>query len=199
MAEDTYDHVFIDNVAAARQATDHLLSLGRRRVAAIGQQPESSTRTAQFRVEGYRQALAAAGAVADPRLLVATDAFHRQEGFTAMRHLRALPDRPDAVFCFNDLLAIGAIRAILLAGLRVPEDIMVIGFDGIEEGGYSTPTISTVAPDMGMIAALAVEQVLARIEGNQDTPAALKAPFTLIPRESTLGRGASPLPVAGLR
>jgi LacI family repressor for deo operon, udp, cdd, tsx, nupC, and nupG len=185
-----FDHVFIDNAAAARAATEHLISLGRRRIAAIGHQPTSPARTAQLRTNGYRAALAAAGFEQDPSLLVSARVFHRREGFEAMASLLRLGSRPDAVFCFNDLLAEGAIRAALTSGLRVPEDIAVIGFDGTEEGSYSTPTLSTVTPDTRAIAQKAVDQLILRIEGDEQPPAALEAPFVITPRESTLGAAA---------
>lgn len=189
VTDGSYDHVFIDNTAAARAATDHLIALGRRRIAAIGHQPTSPARTAQLRTNGYQTALAAAGLEQDPAFLVPTRLFHRREGFEAMMRLLDAPHRPDAVFCFNDLLAQGAIRATLMAGLRVPEDIAVIGFDGIEEGGYSTPTLSTVTPDISAISKHAVDQLLLRIAGDGQPPVAREAPFTVTPRESTLGAG----------
>jgi DNA-binding LacI/PurR family transcriptional regulator len=190
--EGRYDHVFIDNVAAATAATDHLLSLGRRRIAAIGHQPTSPSMTAALRTQGYRESLQAAGIEPDPGLLVDTRFYHRETGFQAMRGLLERDDLPDAVFCFNDLLAMGAIRAILLAGLRVPDDIAVIGFDGIEEGLYSTPSLSTVSPDKPSIAARAVEQLMTRIGGSDEPSAALRVPFTLTVRESTAGSASAP-------
>ena len=69
-----------------------------------------------------------------------------------MRRLLGSGAPPDAVFCFNDLLALGALRALHEAGLRVPEDVAVVGFDDIEDGRYSAPTLTTVAPDKDRIA-----------------------------------------------
>ncbi|WP_158862302.1 LacI family DNA-binding transcriptional regulator [Leifsonia sp. AG29] len=186
--EGTVDHVFVDNVAASADATEHLLSLGRRRVAAIGSQPTAGNKTAELRVTGYRQALGSAGIRPDPRLIVDADVYHREAGFAAMRSLLDSGAVPDAVFCFNDLLAIGAMRAILLAGLRVPEDIAVVGFDGIDEGGFATPSLTTIAPDKGAIARLAVDRLLARIDGEELPASSIQAPYRLIVRESTNGR-----------
>lgn len=111
-----FHHVAIDNVAAAREATEHLIALGRRRIAAIGDQPYSTGETAQLRTIGYRQALTAAGLPLDESLVVPTPRFHRHLGAEAMNHLLALPEPPDAVFCYNDLLAIGAMHALTRAG-----------------------------------------------------------------------------------
>jgi LacI family repressor for deo operon, udp, cdd, tsx, nupC, and nupG len=89
------------------------------------------------------------------------------------------------------LLAIGAIRSILAAGLRVPEDIAVVGFDNIEAGRYHTPSLTTVSPDKPAIARLAVERLLARLSGDTDeAPAELWAGHELIVRESTVARQA---------
>lgn len=92
------------------------------------------------------------------------------------------------MFCYNDLLAAGAVRALLTAGLRVPEDVAVAGFDDIEEERYSTPTLTSLAPDKRRIAAMAVEQLFRRIEGTAGDPQVLQASFSLQARESTLGR-----------
>ena len=71
--------------------------------------------------------------------------WRRQPGAEAIARLLELPERPDAVFCFNDLLALGAVRGLRDAGLEVPGDVAVVGFDDIEESRYSTPSLSTVA------------------------------------------------------
>ncbi len=186
--EGALDHVHIDDVRAAREATTHLISTGRRRVAAIGTQPAAATMTALLREQGYREALQAAGMALDPRLAVETRVYHREAGFEAMNSLLDSSPRPDGVFCFNDLVAVGAIRAILYAGLRVPEDIAVVGFDGIEEGAFATPSLTTIAPDKGAIGRLAVDRLLARIEGDDSPPSPIPAPYNLIVRESTVGR-----------
>ena len=141
------DHVAIDNTAAAADATRHLAGLGRRRIAAIGAQDRPSAATAHQRLAGYHQALDEAGLPADPRLVAEVDSFHRADGAAAMARLLDLPEPPDAVFAFNDLLALGAIRTLLTRGLRVPQDVAVIGFDDIEDGRFSTPTLTTIAPD----------------------------------------------------
>lgn len=184
----TLDHVSIDNITAAREATDHLLALGRRRIAAIGDQPYDTGETAQLRTLGYRQAHANAGLAVDESLVIRTARFHRGEGASAMEQLLAQPEPPDAVFCYSDLLALGALRVALSRGVRVPEDIAIVGFDDIEDGRYSTPTLTTVAPDKAEIAGRAVERVIARIE-SADTrdPQEIRASHRLVVRETTVG------------
>jgi DNA-binding LacI/PurR family transcriptional regulator len=106
-----------------------------------------------------------------------------------MESLLEHPDGPpDAIFCYNDLLAIGAIRTILARGLRVPEDVAVVGFDDIEAGEYHTPSVTTVSPDKAAIAQLALERLILRMGESDDAePEELWAPHRLIVRESTVG------------
>ncbi|MFE7870054.1 LacI family DNA-binding transcriptional regulator [Micromonospora humida] len=180
------DHVMIDNVAAAREMTAHLIGLGRRRVAAVGAQHTPEGAGARLRLAGYTAALADAGIGYDERLVADTPAWHRADGAAAMRHLLASGVRPDAVFCFSDTLALGALRALHEAGLRVPADVAVAGFDDIEDGRFSVPTLTTVSPDKERIARLAVDLLAGRLAGERDAPAReVTAPHRLAFREST--------------
>ncbi|MET0422911.1 MAG: LacI family DNA-binding transcriptional regulator, partial [Actinoplanes sp.] len=167
------DHVAIDGAAAAADATRHLTGLGRRRIAAIGLQDESYAVTARQRLAGYRQALDEAGLPTGPARQMTVPGFRRRDGAAAMARLLDSGDPPDAVFCFNDLLALGALRTLLARGIAVPGDVAVIGFDNIEDGRFSTPTLSTVAPDVPRIAQLAVDLLAERLEGD---PAATAPP-----------------------
>ncbi|MGC4811573.1 LacI family DNA-binding transcriptional regulator [Micromonospora sp. DT228] len=180
------DRVVIDNVAAAREITEHLITLGRRRIAAIGSQRTDEGASARLRLAGYRDALLAAGLDYDETLVAPAPAWHRADGAAAMRGLLTSGVRPDAVFCFNDTLALGALRALHEAGLRAPEDVAVVGFDDIEDGRFSIPTLSTVAPDKERIAQLAVELLANRLDGDRTAPTReLSAPYRLELREST--------------
>src|SRR4051812_22587567 len=107
-ADGLLDHVAVDSVAAAREATRHLVGVGRRRIAAIGPQPHLANGTAAPRLQGYRQALAAAGLPVDPALEVAVQRLHRADGAAAMTRLLEEGREVDAVFCFSDQLALGA-------------------------------------------------------------------------------------------
>jgi DNA-binding LacI/PurR family transcriptional regulator len=181
------DHVSIDNVASARAAVTHLASLGRSRIAAIGSQPHISGGTAALRLKGYRQALRRARLPYDPALVVPAAQFHRADGANAMQTLLDLEDPPDAVFCFNDLMALGAMRTLLARGYRIPQDVAIIGFDDIEEGQFSTPTLSTVAPDKEQIARLALRLLQLRIgDGDAAQPQEENSDFRLVIRESTV-------------
>ena len=183
-----FDHVGIDDVEAARAAVSHLIGLGHRRIAAIGDQPYRTGEAAQRRTQGYHLAHEEAGLRVDESLVIRTPRFNRPDGATAMAALLDRDDRPTAVFAYSDLVALGAVRTVLERGLRVPEDIAIMGYDDIEDGRYSTPTISTIAPDKASIAAGAVDRLLARIESHAPMPGEdVRAAYTLIARESTLG------------
>ncbi|WP_432510796.1 LacI family DNA-binding transcriptional regulator [Kineococcus sp. SYSU DK001] len=182
------DHVTVDNVAAAHAVTSHLAGLGRRRIAAVGLQPHLTNGTAAQRLLGYRQALADAGLPHDETLEVPVGTLHRAQGARAVEALLAAPRPPDAVFCFSDGLALGALRVILRSGRRVPDDIAVAGFDDIEDGRYATPSLTTVSPDKRQIAARALACLADRI-GRRGTVAAQRivVPHRLVVRESTAG------------
>jgi len=182
------DHVGFDNVAAARDATAHLVAVGRRQVAAVGTQPHLTNDTGRQRLEGYHQALHAAGRTPDPRLEVAVRSLHRADGVTAMTSLLDGPVVPDAVFCFTDELALGAIRALADRGLRVPEDVALVGFDDIEDGRFSVPTLTTIAPDKEQIAAGCLDTLAARILDPSAAGQEVVTSYELVVRESTGGR-----------
>jgi DNA-binding LacI/PurR family transcriptional regulator len=188
------DRVAIDNVAAAREAVLHLARLGRRRVAAIGAQPADTMMTAHLRLEGYREGLEQARLAYDPGLVAEAPAFHRLEGARAMARLLDSPQLPDAVFAFSDLLALGALRACHDRGIRVPEDIAIVGFDDIEDGRYSVPALSTISPDKEQIARLALDLLVSRLAMDQEAtyePRHCVARHQLIVRESSAGAAGS--------
>lgn len=139
-----FDHpsVQIDNDAAARAATEHVLGLGHRRMAFVGG-PEGS-RTAQDRLGGYRAALRDAGVTVDGEL-VRHGAFDEESGYRAARSLLARSPRPTAMVCANDRMAFGVYAALADAGLAIPADVSVIGFDDVPLASYVRPTLTTVA------------------------------------------------------
>lgn len=182
------DWVVIDNVKAACEAVVHLARQGRRRIAAIGAQHSASGETARLRLAGYREGIRQAGCTYDPGLVAEAPAFHREDGARAMGWLLRRPEVPDAVFAFNDLLALGALRACYDHGLRVPGDVAIVGFDDIDDGRYSVPSLSTVSPDKERIAAAAVDFLVARLAGGASSPARqVTVPHRLIVRESSAG------------
>jgi DNA-binding LacI/PurR family transcriptional regulator len=180
------DHVAINNEAAAAEVTRHLISTGRRRIGVIGAQPPPFGHSARLRLRGYRDALAEAGLRYDPALVVEVLDWRRQPGARAAAQLLALPEPPDAVFCLNDLLALGAIRGFTDAGFRVPDDVAVAGFDDIEQSGFAVPSLTTIAPDKEAIARSALAYLARRLDDTTGwTPSEVRVGHRLVVREST--------------
>lgn len=190
-------HVGIDNEEAAFQATTHLIDRGRKRIAFIGAQQGSRSHMARMRRSGWERALRATGVDVDETLVAYTAAYHREDGADAMRLLLDSAARPDAVFGATDLLALGALRVAHERSLAVPEDMAVVGFDNIDEGLYSVPRLTTIAPDKDLIAKRSVARLVALIEDAELGAPDLRrevshaesleeaVPFTLLVREST--------------
>jgi DNA-binding LacI/PurR family transcriptional regulator len=183
-------HVAIDNVAAAREATEHLLRLGRRRVAAVGADlTVDNLGPAVRRLAGYRSALGDAGL---PPLEVTTDGWSHRSAHLAVEALLASGTPVDAMFCFNDVLALSAIRALRTHGLRVPDDVAVVGWDDIAEAAYSTPSLTTVRPDKAGIARTAVDRLLALVAGERSAEEQVTCGYELVVRESCGGAAVLP-------
>ncbi|WP_328952209.1 LacI family transcriptional regulator (plasmid) [Streptomyces sp. NBC_00184] len=195
--EAPYDHIAIDNVAASREAVRHLIDHGHRRIAFLGSRTGRERQPAHLRLRGWREELAAAGIGADESLVVVTDGYGREDGASGMAALLDRGERPDAVFAYNDLIAIGAMRTLSERGLRIPEDVAVVGFDNIEESLYGATTLTTVAPDKEAIARLAVDSLVERLSGDPVTePRRPRPGYRLVVRESTVPRTAAE-PAAG--
>ena len=180
-----FDHVMMDNVDGARQATAHLLATGARRVAMLGGNPEWTANMPALRAEGYALAHAEAGVPMDPELTVRCK-FTLQEGYDAIRSLHDRGIGFDAVFALTDVVALGALRALADAGLRVPDDVQVIGFDDIDEAPYLVPALSSINPGHEEMADAIVAQLIAQINGGPTgEPQELVAPARLILRGTT--------------
>lgn len=181
-------HVHCDLVETAhllggQVATEHLVALGHRHIACIGG-PADLSPSAQ-RIQGWRNALAAAGLADD--LLWHSD-FSSQGGFTAMQEILQSAHRPTAVFVCNDLMGIGALSAAHEAGLRVPQDLSVIGFDDIELARFTSPPLTTIVQPKQRIGQLAVDMLLERIQGGRlDAKQILLQP-ELVVRASTASK-----------
>ena len=172
-----------DNVAAGRLAGEHLLGLGRQRIAFIGQADEHYPEFAD-RYRGLSEALAAAGLSADPGLQIAA-LSSEGDGRAAIEALLARGAEFDAVFAASDLIAIGAMRALTEAGRRVPEDVAVMGFDDIPAASLTSPPLTTVQQDLIAAGELLVETLAEQIE-NRVSANRVLAP-RLIVRASTTG------------
>ncbi|WP_275006390.1 LacI family DNA-binding transcriptional regulator [Promicromonospora iranensis] len=179
------DQVAIDNVAAAREAVEHLLRLGRRRIGFLGHETDRLSWTSTLRIEGYRAALDDAGLPVDPSLLVP----RRQDGDArdAEEALSAALDAGlelDGLLCRDDLAAIGALRALRRHGLDVPADVAVIGWDAIELGASTAPSLTSVAPDTRALAERALDLLLDRLDGLEVPGRHVTVGHTILFRES---------------
>ncbi|MCL3862130.1 LacI family DNA-binding transcriptional regulator [Actinotalea sp. K2] len=177
------DHVAIDNVGAADAVTEHVLASGRRRIAVIGREPGEGTGGQRW--AGVIRAHDRRGLTADPDLAVPVTYYGRAEGAEAMGHLLSRAPEIDAVICFSDLLAVGALRTLREHGVSVPGDVAVSGFDDIEETRFTAPRLTTVSPDIERLATEAVRLLVRRVENPQVPPQHVRVPFTLAIRGST--------------
>lgn len=186
------DHVTMHNMSSAFAAVQHLLEIGRRRIALVGADLDDidETSSAGLRLKGYVRALEEAGIEMVPELVRPTQMsrWNRAGGAAAAHRLVRDGVEFDAVFALSDTLGLGALRALGEEGLRVPEDVAVIGFDNIDESKYSVPSMTTVDPGREEIALLAVDRLIERIGENHAArrpPETVKPEFRIVRREST--------------
>ena len=180
-ASDFVHSVLIDNVAASRQATRHLIGLGHRRIAYLGDRFGHQSDAERY--AGCRQAIEEARIPLDRTLVVHGDG-KAEGGEQAMAQLLDLPTPPTAVFCYNDMTALGALRLIRARGLRVPQDLSVVGFDDLYLSQYLEPPLTTVRQPMRQMGRMAVETLLHIFAGPHSTHN-LRVEGQLIVRQST--------------
>ncbi|MBC7225257.1 MAG: substrate-binding domain-containing protein, partial [Anaerolineae bacterium] len=175
--------VDVDNVAGARRAVEHLLALGHTRIGLITNAPLHYT-ASRDRLLGYREALTARGLPVDERLIRLGD-FRSESGYAAMQSLLDLPDPPTAVFAASDVVAFGAVAAARERGLRIPEDIAIVGFDDVPLSRYMDPPLTTIrlpARELGARAGSMLIDLIAN--GGADAPQSALLPTELVVRES---------------
>lgn len=173
--------VMIENVEGARAAVEHLIGLGHRCIAYVGDR--FGYQSDAERLAGYKQALEQAGIAVAAALAVQGNG--RVEGaIEAIDGLLALPAPPTAVCCYNDMTALGAMRAIRARGLRVPEDVSVTGFDDLFFAAYLQPPLTTVRQPMRRMGQMAMENLLKLLSG-EESVAQIKVEAELIVRAST--------------
>ena len=175
-----------DNFFGARAATEHLIGLGHKRIGLIVARPDGSLEPGPYslmRQDGYCAALAAAGLPFDPRL-VRSGGLGQPTGRAAGMELLSLPERPSAIFAGNDLSAFGVIEAARDCGLRVPDDLSVVGFDDIPMAGQVRPALTTVHQPLVELGRTAAHLLLELLAGATECTT-LELPSTLIVRDST--------------
>jgi DNA-binding LacI/PurR family transcriptional regulator len=171
----------ICNQEGSRAVVEHLIGLGHRRIAYIGDQFGYQSDTERH--AGYKEALDAAKIPPLPELAVRGDG-KPEAAMHAMDRLLELKDPPTAVCCYNDMTALGAMKSIRMRGLRVPEDISIAGFDDLFVATYTDPPLTTVRQPMRRMGQLAMENLIKLMLG-QESVVKIKVKAELIVREST--------------
>lgn len=174
--------VGVNNLAIGREAAKHLIDLGHTRIAAIA--GPDTIRSSNLREQGYREVLSEHGIEVDERLITRGN-YSCESGVEGVRQMMQLRHRPTAIFCFGDSVAIGAFHALRELGYNVPEDVSVIGVDGIAQGEYCAPPLTTIAQPLLEIGEMSCQILLDLIEGKKPEQLSVILPHKLIIRKST--------------
>jgi DNA-binding LacI/PurR family transcriptional regulator len=161
-AEEYRYSIYHDDVDGSRQVTRHLIELRHQRIAYLGN--SLSGRTTLDRLTGFRQEMDAAGLAIPAEYMHEIPGGRPEDGLVALNHFLNLPQRPTALFCFNDMLAIGVLNGLNMAGIRVPEDISVVGFDNIIFSAYTNPPLTTLDQPKHYIGAEAARLILGLLD-----------------------------------
>ncbi|MEM7116618.1 MAG: LacI family DNA-binding transcriptional regulator [Chloroflexota bacterium] len=164
--QDTTHSIYHDDIGGGFEIANHLLSLGHRNIAYVGN--AHAGRNNEDRVRGFQQAMAKAGLAIPEDYIVYVDNGHPKGGSEGAERLLGLEKRPSAIICFNDMMAVGAIQALQQAGLTVPDDCSVTGFDNIELAAYVTPPLTTFEQPKYRIGCEAANMMLQLLDSDND-------------------------------
>lgn len=182
------DHVAMPNVEGASAATRHLIEQGCRRIVMIDGPHPDEVSMSNLRLLGHQRALEAGGIAYDPSLTIGLDVLTMEAGARTIHDLVEAGVDFDGVFCITDTVAIGALRGLASAGIAVPRDVKVIGFDNIRECDFTVPSLSSVDPDHTTMAEKAVSLLARRIrDGMGGRHEEYVSSYTVVRRESTVG------------
>ncbi len=183
------DQVRIDSRQAGADAARHAIARGARRIAVVGGDDDASvaTATSRLRLEGVRDALREAGITHDPALEVNRLPWSMAAGADSIRELITRRVAFDAVIAFTDSMAAGALHALHGAGISVPEQVIVTGFDDVEFSQFTSPSLTTVGFDRGAFAEAALGLLQSRMDDRSAAPRALTLSHRIIERASTAG------------
>ena len=193
LAHGQCDWVTMPNAEAVASAVEWLWNRGRRHIGLVGapcgwshERILAAGEGAQaLRTQGYAKGLRHCGADVDWSLVGAASSWNHDGGMRAAAELLDAGARPDALICLNDAMAFGAMHELQRRGLRVPEDIQIIGFDNVPEAQYSTPSLTTIDPHVEDYARRAVDMLIERIEGYDGPARIYTTDFALVERAST--------------
>lgn len=172
-----------DDFGGAKKVTEYLLEKGHRRIGIINGPAMGAVATMQHRVEGHQQALANAGVLYHPELMTYGD-YTRRSGEIATQQLMTLPNPPTAIFALNDRMAMGAILQLDRMGLRVPDDVAVVGFDDIATAADFKPALTTVRQPSRRIGETAADLLFKLIDGEPVDRQEIILPSEFIIRQS---------------
>lgn len=178
--------IYHDDVDGSRQVTRHLLELGHRRIAYLGN--ALAGRSTQDRLAGFRQEMEAAGLPIPQGYLHQASGGRPADGLAALQHFLELEPRPTALLCYNDMLAVGVLQGLRAAGIRVPEQMSVTGFDNILFSAYTNPALTTLDQPKRSIGVEAARLVLGLLDDPQEgrsDPKIIRLKGSLLVREST--------------
>ena len=185
------DQVSSDNIDGGRRVAEYLVACGRQRIALIAGIPRAST--IRHREQGFREALAALGVELPPHYVYRSETFSHASGVQAVTRLMELASPPDAIFCVNDVLAMGAMDGARVRGARLPDDLWLVGYDDIAIGSWGAYDLTTVRQPMDLMVAQTIELLLARIADRESPARHVCLPNELVIRGST-GRHPHPAP-----
>jgi DNA-binding LacI/PurR family transcriptional regulator len=180
-----FDHITVPNEAGTAAATEHLIDRGCTKIAVVTGENLDRLNMMTRRYNGYRSALEDRGLRPDPELRFILDSLSWEGARATGRRIADSGLDIDGVVAFSDSVALGVMRGLRDGGVRVPDDMRLIGFDDIPETELFIPSLSTVAPDHRWKAAKAVELIISRIADPTSPPRQYTAPFAIVPREST--------------
>ncbi len=175
------DNIYIDNIKASKTAVNHLIQKGHSKIGFLASKKGPSG----FRIQGYKLALLNNN-IQPTEELISSGSNNEDGGYSAMQRLLKLPSPPTAIFATNDLMAMGAIVAIREAGLKVPEEIAVVGFDDIPSAKLLTPALSSVTQQQRQMGQRAAQILFERLNGEVPNQGrSIEMPYKLIIRESS--------------
>lgn len=181
------DRVWVDSVAAARAMTLALARTGRRRIAVLGAAGGRGSAAAILRTRGYRTALEELGIGWDDSLLIRCETWTPRTGAEALAAYLDSHPLPEALFCFTDSMAIGALSVLWKRGIRIPEDMALAGFDDIADGRYAVPSLTTVSFDKRQIATDALRLLTERMADAASGQRVVTVEHRIVERASSRG------------
>ncbi|MFJ4208938.1 LacI family DNA-binding transcriptional regulator [Paenarthrobacter sp. NPDC089675] len=179
------DRVYVDSFGAARDITLALARPGRRRIAALGVNRGRHSSTAIHRAAGYEAALESLGIPVDDDLLIRCEKWTTESAASALGEYLDAHPVPEALFCFTDSLALGALNELWKRGLRVPDDVAVAGFDDIADGRFAVPPLTTVSFDKRAIASEAIRLLTERMANRGRPQQVVQLGYAIVERAST--------------